>query len=220
VINGGKGVWGEVAMAAHPSLSQEDAQKITTWIMSLGNEATAQKTLPPTGSYTPKGDQKPGNVLVLSASYTDKGTNNGKVLTGNNSLVLSSNYRQFNGREEVEGFTKGTQSGAAILILPNSSGWFALDSIDMTGVRSAKLIIGWRNPPEAGFGFEVRLDELNGKLLGSGRMPAPKKDQRLGEVPISVQAIQDNKLHKLYFIYKPGNQKKPIEAGIARIQFN
>ncbi|MES1214903.1 MAG: ThuA domain-containing protein [Bacteroidota bacterium] len=220
VISGGKGVWGEVAMAAHPSLSQEDAQKITTWILSLGNDSIIQKTLSPSGSYIPTGEQKPGNVLVLSASYTDKGTNNSKPLTGSNNLVLQSNYRPFNGREEVKGFVKATQSGSAILRLPDSTGWFAIDSIDMAGVRSVKVITRWRNPPESGFGFEVRLDALNGKLLGSGRIPAPKKDQRTGEVPVSLQAIQDNKFHKLYFIYKPGDLKNPVRAGIATIQFS
>lgn len=35
IINGGGGVWGEVAMPAHPSLKQEDANEIVKWILSL-----------------------------------------------------------------------------------------------------------------------------------------------------------------------------------------
>ncbi len=35
IINGGSGVWGEVAMPAHPSLTQEDAKKLTSYILSL-----------------------------------------------------------------------------------------------------------------------------------------------------------------------------------------
>jgi len=35
IINGGGGVWGEVAMPAHPSLSRDDAKKLVSYILSL-----------------------------------------------------------------------------------------------------------------------------------------------------------------------------------------
>lgn len=35
IINGGSGVWGEVSMPAHPSLSQKDAKQLTDYILSL-----------------------------------------------------------------------------------------------------------------------------------------------------------------------------------------
>ncbi|MDR7130195.1 cytochrome c [Algoriphagus sp. 4150] len=35
VINGGAGVWGEAAMAPHPSLSEEDAKDMVSYILSL-----------------------------------------------------------------------------------------------------------------------------------------------------------------------------------------
>ena len=35
VINGGAGVWGEAAMAPHPSLSEEDAKDMIKYILSL-----------------------------------------------------------------------------------------------------------------------------------------------------------------------------------------
>ena len=35
VMNGGSGVWGDVAMAAHPKLSKEDAVKMVKYIMLL-----------------------------------------------------------------------------------------------------------------------------------------------------------------------------------------
>ncbi len=34
IINGGSGVWGEVAMAAHPGLKEEDVNEMVTWILS------------------------------------------------------------------------------------------------------------------------------------------------------------------------------------------
>ena len=35
IIDGGSGVWGEVSMPAHPSLSKDDAKKLVSYILSL-----------------------------------------------------------------------------------------------------------------------------------------------------------------------------------------
>lgn len=218
IINGSKGIWGEAVMAAHPTVSQNDVRQIVLWILSLASKDSVKKSLTPSGSFTPATDQKQGNVLVLTASYTDKGNNNSKVLTGSNSLVLPGNYLSFTGKEEVNGFRAGTQSGGPVLRLPDSTGWFAMDSIDLTGVRSVTVISRWRNAPESGFGFEVRLDAVDGKLLGKGNMPVPKKDQRNGEIRVALQPVEDNKLHKLWFIYK--SKAKKIEASVSMLQFS
>ena len=38
IINGGSGVWGETAMAAHPQLPVNDATEIVKYILSVGTE--------------------------------------------------------------------------------------------------------------------------------------------------------------------------------------
>lgn len=220
IIGGSKGVWGEAVMAAHPTLAQEDVQKITSWILSLADKnKSVQKSLPVTGNITPAADQKQNSILILSASYTDKGDGGTKALTGHGMLVLPGNYRLFNGREETKGFSKGTQGGSPILRYPDSTGWFAIDSIDLTGVRSVTIANRWRNTPESVFGLELRLDAAEGKLLGSGMLPKPGKDDKGGDIHITIPAIADNKYHKLYFIFKPVN-KIPVKAGIGGIGFN
>jgi hypothetical protein len=220
IVNGSKGVWGENVMAAHPAIAPNDVQQIVSWILSLADDDTEKKSLPaPEGNYTPGTDQKPGDVLVLSANYTDKGNNNSKALTGYNILVLPGNYRSFTMNDEVNGFRSGTQGGVAFLRFPDSTyGWFAVDSLDLSGVRSINVIHRWRNPPEAGFGYELRLDAADGKIIGRGNLPPLKKDDRTGEVRISIPAIEDGKLHKLYFMYrsKAGN----IGGGASQLQFN
>ncbi|KAA3440851.1 c-type cytochrome [Rufibacter hautae] len=35
IIQGGKGVWGEIPMTPHPNLSQEDAKQMAQYILSL-----------------------------------------------------------------------------------------------------------------------------------------------------------------------------------------
>ncbi|MEO5564596.1 MAG: ThuA domain-containing protein, partial [Chitinophagaceae bacterium] len=219
IIKGGKGVWGETAMAAHPSLSDEDVNKITSWILSLDAKTNTAKSLPSSGSITPATDQKPGSTLVLSASYTDKGGNNTKALTGNSTFALPSNYRPFNGREDVKEFTAGFQGGVPIIRLPKTEGWFALDSIDLNGVRSVNVISRWRTPPEDGYALEVRLDASDGKVVGSGAMPKPKADAREGQVHIVLQPVDDGKYHKLYFFYKP-KEGTTVQTNISMLQFS
>lgn len=38
IINGGSGNWGEIAMTAHPDLSQADAEKMAMYVLSLDGE--------------------------------------------------------------------------------------------------------------------------------------------------------------------------------------
>ena len=38
IINGGSGVWGQVPMAAHPTMSQEDAEALAKYVLLLKNK--------------------------------------------------------------------------------------------------------------------------------------------------------------------------------------
>ena len=231
IMKGGSGVWGDVAMAAHPNISQTDLQQIVTWVLSLANKTTAKKSLPASGSVIPpapapgKGgsslaamfSQKPPGVMVLSASYTDKGSNNTKALTGSSAVSLQSNNWSSAGNERMNKFTTFKYNGTNILIFPPGEGWFAIDSIDLTGVRSLNLIAGWQTPPTKGFGFEIRLDKPDGLVLGQGKLPPPVKGQQYGIVNMQVKGVPDNNFHSLYFIYKGS---EPISGGIVSVQFN
>jgi cytochrome c551/c552 len=219
IIKGGKGVWGETAMAAHPNLSETDVHTIVTWVLSLAANEKAKKSLPSSGSIVPATGKQPGNWLVMTASYTDKGGNNTKALTGSTTFALPSNYRPFSGREEVKAFEKGTQNSNQIVRIPKTDGWFAVDSIDLTGVRSVNTITRWRDTPEKGYALEVRLDSPEGKFLGRGVMPVPVKDAREGQAHIPILPTDDGKYHKLYFIYK-GSPDVVVQASIALLQFN
>ena len=75
IKKGGGGVWGETAMAAHPTVPDADLAQIATWILSLGGSAEGGKSLPVSGELDPtlgKPAKDNGN-LYLRASYTDKG---------------------------------------------------------------------------------------------------------------------------------------------------
>jgi cytochrome c len=220
IRKGGSGVWGTTVMAAHPTVSQSDLDQMTGWILSLANKEVIKKSLPQTGSIIPAVNQKPKAVLVLSASYTDKGGNNIKALSGSNRIAFRSNNVSFTGREEVKGFSFYNTDGINYLVLPQDDGWFAVDSVDLTDVSSVNIVTGWKEAPKFGFDYDVRLDAPDGKLLGKGSITMPQKNLLKGAAHVTLEPVTDARFHKLYFIYKSKDPKVKIEAGIEMLQFN
>ncbi len=220
ILKGSQGVWGETAMPAHPTLPENDAHQIVSWIMSLGNDASAMKSLPASGSITPPGDLAGDAALVLSATYTDKGGNNVKALTGSNALVLASSQILLSGKENVKGFRHMKVGNNNVAGVPKEEGWFAIDSIDLANVGSVDILLGWQRTPSALHDFEVRLDAPAGRILGKGRMPAPKQDGRTGSARVRLNAVTDGKLHSLYFIYKPGKEASSGQVAVRGVKFH
>ncbi len=217
IINGGKGVWGEVPMAAHAALPQGDALSIVKWILTLANASPLKKSLPQTGSFTPTAPERPNHVLVLSASYTDQGGNNIKALTGSERILLPSNTIAFSGKEQVNGFLPMTFGAMKLLMVPASKGWFLLESIDLSGVKSVSISLGWQDAPTSSIDFELRMDAADGQLLGKGTMPKAKQGERQGAVQIPVVTTSGS--HNLYFVYAPKSTAS-IQVAVRGLVFN
>lgn len=220
IMNGSKGVWGEAVMPAHPALAANDLNQVVSWILSLSDKNTQKKSLPaPEGSYTPTADAKPGELLVLSASYMDKGNNGSKALQGSNSLVIPSNYRSFTTKDETKGFATTTQGNNVFLRLPDAAGWFAAGNIDLTGIKTVTIIHRWRTAPSIALAYEVRLDAEDGKVIGAGTLPVQKKDARSSELKILLSPVEDKQMHKLYFVLKT-TMNEPVMGGVSQLLFN
>lgn len=221
IIKGGSGVWGEVAMAAHPTLPQSDVQQIVQWILSLDSKATTKQSMPQKGSVMPPAGTKPTATLVLTASYTDKGGNNIKALTGRTSHALRSSMVAFSGTEKTKGYAAMNFNSTNYLITPTTEGWFALDDIDLSGVTTAGIMAGWQDPPAYGFDFEIRLDTPDGPSLGKGSLlPPADKKARGGMAVVTLQAVTDGKMHTLYIVSKPRDAKENSQVGIASVRFS
>jgi hypothetical protein len=220
IVKGSKGVWGEVAMAPHPTLSQTDVQQIVTWVLSLAKKENVKKSLPASGNIIAATDKKPGNSLVVSASYTDKGGNNSKALTGSTVFSLPSNVVYVSTKQEMKGFDDTYFNSILYLIVPQQEGWFAMDSIDLTGVGSATAVVAWQNITPSLFELEVHLDAVDGHLLGKGKLAIPKKDEKKGTIKIPIEAVSDGAYHKLYFVYKPVAGNAVTGTGISAVRFD
>jgi cytochrome c551/c552 len=219
IRNGGAGVWGEVAMAAHPDISQKDLDQIIAWIFSLSDKNAKNKSLPQEGSIIPPAKEERSNAsLVLTASYTDKPGDNIKPLTGNALVSLGSNYYSFTGKEKLNGFTMFNFNGNQFLVLPHSPGWFSLNHTDLTDVRSIDISIGSRGPLTNDFPFVIKLDSPDGKVIGNGAVP--KKEGPAMTVHVNIDPVTDGNFHDIYFVYQPVKGTEEMQAGVSSVRFN
>ena len=220
IRSGGSGVWGQVAMAAHPDITQSDLDHIISWIFSLSNKESTKKSLPQEGNIIPPPNEKPDLSLVISASYTNKGGDNIKPLSGNTSISLNSNNYSFTGKEKLNGFTVYNSNGKNYLVIPSQQGWFEIEHIDLTGVRSLDMNVCSNDLLNTDFPFEIKLDGPDGKLIGKGSVKTSNKKSKEEMGHLIIEPVTDNNFHNLYFVYKPISKDDKVQAGIASVKFN
>ncbi|MCW9708702.1 ThuA domain-containing protein [Fodinibius salsisoli] len=213
IINGSTGVWGDRAMPAHQDLSEGDARKIVSWILSLNGGGQTQESLPRSGEVEPTMGKKAtsNGVLILSASYTDQGGANTKPLTGNTSVYLRSSTVNLGETSALEGFSTMTYEGNLLMLVPQEEGSFRISQIDLTGITAAQLITASQEPVSSDYIFELRLDAPDGPKVGEGVRKAGAGKQQGGEGPyfapasISIDAEAAGGIHDLYFVSRPAD---------------
>jgi len=230
VIKGGSGVWGQVAMAAHPNLKESDAKQIISWVLSLANQNKKIKSLPANGEINATLDKpvKINGVLYISADYTDNGGTNIKPLMGSNTIALRNNTVTFNNIEHMQAFTKNVSNGIAYMMLPQNTGWFSIDSIDLSDISRAAIAANWNKTPVPGFTLEVHVDSPDGNKIGEINFPGmeenpSKKNVNSAEQLITLKTdltkVNDGKLHNIYIVSKASNPRMATDVGISSIQF-
>tara|TARA_R110002020_G_scaffold91560_3_gene222468 strand:- start:83737 stop:87150 length:3414 start_codon:yes stop_codon:yes gene_type:complete len=221
VVSGGSGVWGEVTMPAHPTLTQDEAGQIVQYIQSLVATGDKKKSLPTTGTIVPEAGQG-ANVLVLTASYTDNGGSVAKPLTGIKSIYLPSNAVSFTEDTKTDGFQPISFNGMDLMIVPKKESWIALPGVDLTGVTKVQLMAMWQSAPNFGLDFEMRSNSPTGTLLGAGSMSAPSSSQQGGVVTIHLTSPIKELPEELYFVYTPTKEAIKSEATVvlSKVQFS
>lgn len=163
IIDGGSGVWGDAMMPAHSTMPVTDVNAIVRYVLSLSEKKAAPKNLPVAGTYIT--NERPGQVnkgsFIFRAAYRDKGAPPAPAQLGENIIVLrnpsipvgetnGSGGMEFNGNRSV---ARIKEKGAFLL----------LKDIDLNGLNGIEL--AGTDKSTAG-PFEVRLDAVNGKLIG------------------------------------------------------
>ncbi len=184
IVEGGMGVWGERAMAPHPHVSVEEANRMADFILGLDDVAAQEAGLPLRGAYVTdrhRADEDEGRYF-LTASYTDRGAPGAPRLTGRSVVSLRHPKLQaedFDEGEEVMAFPIPEEMfGEDVTgdVLTGGDGaYFVFRDIDLTGVRSFIARIGTLTEMTTGGRLEVRAGAADGEDLGSFDVPIPNE---------------------------------------------
>ncbi|MEL6593249.1 MAG: PKD domain-containing protein, partial [Bacteroidota bacterium] len=198
IRNGGSGVWGGNAMPAQAQVSEEDAQKIAIYLLSLANNEPLPPSLARSGTLAMDQHQGlgQGSSYSLQISYQDQGGDEVGPLSVYESYtfrsprvplqemdqIRSQNARMRNIREQ--NIRYGQLRADAVVVLPN----FDLSTIEQIALR-------YRTQQE-GVVLELRADAMDGPLLGT--FNPDQTGQAFREADLSVQSIEG--IHDVYLV--------------------
>ncbi|CAG5069360.1 hypothetical protein DYBT9623_02096 [Dyadobacter sp. CECT 9623] len=215
VLEGGSGVWGEVAMAAHPALPVADAEVIVKYILNSTDKTLS--TLPVKGEYTPKIPARDNGkgTLLIRAAFTDRAVSGTKAVpaqTSEEMIILRSPELTVSDAAVVKGAEMkaiGSQ-GAGFLAMPFANSFLTFNEIDLTSIEKLE-IAGAAQKREGAVGgiIEVHLDSPTGTLIGKQEVEvAPELDMA------KIMADLENQNKNLQPGEKPKTFTRPVRKPI------
>ncbi len=212
IINGGGGVWGEQAMAAHPQHSLADAREMVDYILSI-NDKKPSKPVKAVYEAADHKNKKDGAYLI-QATYTDKGGKAIGPLTSTKTLALRSPVIRAVAYDEADKTSNYTVPNIGELLTSSDGGFARYKDIDLAGIKKIAIGAFGQKGQTAGGTIEVRYGSKTGKLLGS--VTVPEASMKAFEIDIAENPV---KPADLYLIFKnPASEGKPL-FGIATIEF-
>lgn len=202
VIHGGSGVWGSIAMSAHPQISKKDAQYIVEYILSVGEKKT-QVSLPLKGNYVfndPRAAKGEG-TYVLRSAYRDRGTSQMHALTGEQIHLLRSPVL-YPEKADIKKGAKLLVTPSQKVLMEGDNSFLGYRNIDLSNLKQISLIIYAYKRTEAGGIIELRLDAPNGKLAAKSKFFEIVNDSEKKRETFELQPELANGKHDLYFVFK------------------
>ncbi|HYG41244.1 MAG TPA: ThuA domain-containing protein [Cytophagales bacterium] len=227
IINGGSGVWGEVAMSAHPTIKMEDAKEMVNYILNLANEKSVEY-LPASGTFKtsiPKGDRAEG-VYLLRAAYTDKGANGMPSITSEELAALKSPLVIASSADEFNKVMKFKLNNPPLdLVIANDKSSIGFKNIDLTGVTDLDFTVA--APVErmnaAGGKIEIRIDSPTGQVIGTSDQINPSNASAMAAAQHAKAKLKPTEgKHDLYFVFtgEKAAEGQPVFAVISILFIN
>jgi cytochrome c len=206
VREGGSGVWGKVAMPAHPKITEREATLMVNYIRSLAEPKARSPSLPISGAYVPpdSGLRSPHGVVILRAAYTDRGAPGLPGATADAMVILRSPLVVVSTGELSKGMQKMKveQAPVEVTIANRSGASAAFCNIDLARIKDVSFLVTAPAQYGAKGGrIEVRKDSATGPLLGVTEDVQP---QSAVEAPIQVRAslTPSTGMHDVYFVVR------------------
>lgn len=219
IINGGGGVWGETAMAAHPQLSQEDAGQMAQFILSMANDPSKSiNQRPAKGTYA--FDQHPPNnpagKYLLTASYTDQGGEEVGPLSVQDRIILRHPMimaAEFDAIEKAQKFTvtpemsNGAFPQEMEIVIGMSGGYVVYKNIDLTDIKAIQFTVSLGGGFFGGGKMLATLDGLDEPNWLE--IPVAPEDGGLGGSQLNVNTPETTGVHDLYIKFE-GDGARPV----------
>jgi cytochrome c len=207
IRQGGSGVWGKVAMVAHPQLTDEQLSAMVRYILSLNDPKTSAPSLPAQGAYVPLAGSSdaPKGVLVLRAEYTDRGANGMPPISKEKTVVLRSPSVVVASGVLSEGVQKQStpEVPVEIAVVSRSGSSVALKQIDLTGL--AAVVFSAVAPARfqaIGGKVEVHVDSATGPLLGESDLIRTTTDSTARPSQLRTALRATSGVHDLYLVFR------------------
>lgn len=200
IIKGGNGNWGKTMMAAHPQHTLEEANEMVRYILSLG-KADAGK-LPLQGNWKPEEHKRDGTTgtYILTASYTDKGSEFTGRLTGRKTLVLRNPKVQAEDYDAFHNLIKRVPHGEGVGFIGDikHGSYFSIEGIDLQGIGALTINAASR---KNGGTIEIRSGAADGTLMGSIDItPVPDNQWEWREFTIPLGEYKG--VNDIFFVFK------------------
>lgn len=221
IIKGGSGVWGETMMPANPDLKVADARKIVAWILSLGELENLEESLPASGELDPLQGKTMSNngVMILNASYTDRGGANIKPLSSSTTAYLRNSKISFEELGENSGYDSFDMDGQTILLAPTGRGYFTLNEVDLTDLEGIDFTAGSQNPLVYGYQVEARIGAPDGPLIGQSVLrKKPGEGRSQYTFQLTFNEVPEQGLQDLYIVTEALNENETVNLAFLSME--
>ena len=222
IINGGGGVWGETAMAAHPNIPAKDAAQMAAYILSVGEEKETID-LPASGTYSfsiPEGKQ-PGGRFILTASYTDKGSGEVEPLRSFDNIVLRSSLlpsTEFSSAEKASKFTISPDMVPGVdrefdIVIISDGAIISYNDLDLTDISGVVMVASAPAMFTVGGSYEIYLDNTDGDPIATGEIKTGMNMQEPDNYIIPLEGVSGK--HSLIATFKANKEGSPVGSLMA-----
>ena len=216
IIKGGSGIWGEVAMPAHPNLKTSDAEMIVDWVLSINKKAGS--SLPSKGMITPSEKETEGkNIMQITASYTDKGGNGIRPQSGFGTLTLKSPVVEVNSNSGLDHVALVEDGDKKLAKLIGETGSIHFDNLNLRHVTAVELEYVLKNAPLHGYIIHFYANDFNGAKLGELTI-GPNTDLSSNKTKVSLSNIPTQPF-RLVVRIKKADKKESQDLGLRSMRF-
>jgi cytochrome c len=205
IITGGSGVWGQLAMPAHPALTPAEASTLVRYVLSLADSGAAPRRLATAGTFAASPPAKEHGSYVLRATYTDRGANGVAPITASDAVLLRHPALTPETADTSYG-TSLTQSRDPGFIIGRSGAFVGFKRLDLSGVGAVAITALTRFYTWSHFKggtATVHLDAPNGPTLGNpvSIVPPPGNQMVFDAPPVVVRVPPTSGVHDVYVVF-------------------